>query len=131
MPPIDKVGWIRIEGRKVLLVRTKGKPLFYTPGGKREEGEDDKKTLVREIKEELGVDLVEESMTYLDTFLGPADGRPGVMVQIKAYTADYKGTLVPMSEIEELAWLATTDAARISHTGQMILKSLQERGLID
>ena len=40
---------------KLLVARSKGKALFYIPGGKRDEGESDHETLCREIDEELDV----------------------------------------------------------------------------
>ncbi|MFA0122432.1 NUDIX hydrolase, partial [Vibrio sp. 10N.261.48.A2] len=38
---IDKLAWIFIKDGKLLMVRSKGKELFYLPGGKREAGESD------------------------------------------------------------------------------------------
>ena len=43
---IDKLAWIFIEDGKLLMVRSKGKELFYLPGGKREAGESDEQALV-------------------------------------------------------------------------------------
>ena len=36
---IDKLGWIYIKNKKLLGVRSKGKDVYYIPGGKRERGE--------------------------------------------------------------------------------------------
>ncbi len=68
---IDKLAWIFIKDGKLLMVRSKGKELFYLPGGKREAGESDEQALVREIKEEISVDLVPDSIKYVDIY------RPG------------------------------------------------------
>jgi 8-oxo-dGTP pyrophosphatase MutT (NUDIX family) len=129
---IDKIGWLLVKDHKVLVVRSRGKYTFYTPGGKRESGESDEQALVREIREELGVELAPETIRYLETFEAQAHGKPeGVNVSIKNYSAEYSGTLTPTSEIEELAWFTSADTERTSPTGQLSLEWLKKQGLID
>ena len=53
--PIDKIAWIRLEDGKVLSTRSRGKDVYYFPGGKREPGETDLEAQVREIREEFDV----------------------------------------------------------------------------
>ncbi len=50
---IDKIAWVSITQGQLLCARSKGKDIFYLPGGKREPGESDADTLLREIDEEL------------------------------------------------------------------------------
>ncbi|WP_438872307.1 NUDIX hydrolase [Paractinoplanes rishiriensis] len=66
---IDKVAWIRIDGGRILSTRSRGRCLYYLPGGKREKGEDDLQTLAREIREELSVDLQVGSARLTRSFL--------------------------------------------------------------
>ena len=54
---IDKIAWIYTRDGKILSTLSKGKSVYYIPGGKRESNETDHETLVREIKEELDVDV--------------------------------------------------------------------------
>jgi len=132
MPTIDKLTWIEIQDRKVLYVRSKGKDLFYSPGGKREDGESDEQALVRELKEELNIRLLPETAKYLNTFKAQAHGKPeGVMVEIKCYTGSFEGELKPSSEVEELAWFTSNDKDRTSITGKLILDWLAENDFID
>lgn len=132
METIDKLTWFCIKDRKVLFVRSRGKDSFYTPGGKREGGETDEQALIREIKEELNVDLVTNSIKYLETFKAQAHGKPeGVLVQLSSYSADFVGSLAPTSEIEELAWFTSNDKDRTSATGILVLHWLKERDWID
>lgn len=129
---IDKVGWLHIKDRKVLVVRSRSKDKFYAPGGKREPGETDEQTLVREVKEEVGVDIKPETIKHMHTVKAQAHGLPeGVMVQIASYGADYAGELAPQSEIEELGWFTSADLPRATEPGKLILAWLKERNLID
>ncbi len=58
MKEIDKIAYIHTEQGKVLMSRSKGKTKYYIPGGKREIGETDEETLIREISEELNVKII-------------------------------------------------------------------------
>jgi 8-oxo-dGTP diphosphatase len=129
---IDKLALVLVRNRKVLYARTKGKELFFNPGGKREAGETDEQALTREIGEELGVELVAGTFQYLETFSAQAAGHPeGVMVASKCYLAEHVGEPSPNGEIEELAWFTSADMHRTSVTGQLILAWLKEQGYID
>ena len=56
---IDVVAVAVTERRRLLLVSKRAAPdVFYLPGGKREDGEDDLACLGRELEEELGVAAV-------------------------------------------------------------------------
>ncbi|EKF9220179.1 NUDIX domain-containing protein [Vibrio cholerae] len=112
---IDKLAWVLIQDGKLLAVRSKGKALFYLPGGKREAGENDEEALIREIKEELSVDLSPTSLKYMETFTAQADGKAeGVSVKLTCYFADFSGELHPAAEIEELKFIDGNDEAACS-----------------
>ena len=129
---IDKVAWITIQNKKVLLARSKGNDTFYFPGGKREGAESDIQTLLREIKEELGVDITPHTVKYLNTFKTQAHGKEeGVFLETKYYTADFVGQLKPMAEIEELAWYDSKDMEKLSEMGKLVFKWLKGLDLID
>ncbi|MGN9778077.1 NUDIX hydrolase [Micromonospora sp. H33] len=127
MPVIDKVAWIRLENGAILSSRSRGKDVYYLPGGKREPGESDLDTLTREIREELSVAIVPESAEHLGTFHAQAHGHAaGTTVRMTCYTADYRGILEPDSEIEEIAWLTYRDRQRVSPVDQLIFDHLKE-----
>lgn len=133
MSYIDKLALILVRNRSQLVARSKGKQVYFTPGGKRETGESDIQALIRECKEELTVDLVPDSIQPFGVFEAEAFGKPpGTMLKMACYTADYIGTLTPNQEVEELAWIKSdypTD--KLTLTGKMILDDLKEKQLID
>ena len=83
MTIIDKIAWIRLEGGAILSSRSRGKDVYYLPGGKREPGESDIDTLVREIHEELSVLISPDTIKHAGTFHAQAHGHPeGTMVRM-------------------------------------------------
>jgi 8-oxo-dGTP diphosphatase len=133
MDLIDKLAWIHIKDRKILSTRSKGKDAWYIPGGKREKGETDKQALIREVKEELDVDLLPETISYVTTFKAQAHGKPeGVFVQMTCYSGEYKGDLKPSAEIEEMTWLTSDiDSNLLSPVDRIIFKYLKDKDVID
>ncbi|MBD0671305.1 NUDIX hydrolase [Streptomyces sp. CBMA156] len=128
---IDKVAWIHTEGGKVLSTRSRGKDAYYLPGGKREPGESDLDTLVREIAEELTVAIAPESAALLGVFEAQAHGHPdGIVVRMTCYTAAYEGRLEASNEIEEVVWLAYGDRHRTSPVDRLIFDHLRAAGLL-
>ncbi|MGV9302434.1 NUDIX hydrolase [Nonomuraea sp. NPDC004354] len=129
---IDKVAWVRLEGGRILSTRSRGKDVYYIPGGKREEGESDTETLLREIEEELTVEIQPDTIAGLGVYEAQAHGHPdGVLVRMTCYSGDYRGTLTPGSEIEEVVWLTYADRDRIAPVDQLIFDDLRAASLLD
>lgn len=128
---IDKVAWIHLVDGRVLSTRSAGKDTYYLPGGKREPGESDLDTLVREIDEELSVQIVRASAKHFGTFEAQAHGHAdGTIVRMTCYTAPFSGELAAASEIEEIAWLSTADCDHVSPVDKIIFTRLREAGLL-
>ena len=128
---IDKLAWVLIKDGKLLVVRSKGKELFYLPGGKREAGETDEQALIREIKEELSVELDPKSIKYMETFTAQADGKAaGVSVKLTCYFADFSDELLPDAEIEELKFIDGLDEAVCSVAALLVLRWLESKSLL-
>ncbi|MFB9239677.1 NUDIX domain-containing protein [Plantactinospora siamensis] len=131
MSMIDKVAWILLVDGAVLSTRSRGRDVWYLPGGKREPGESDGETLVREVREELTVDIVPDTARHLGTFTAPAHGQPpGTMVRMACYTADHRGQPAPDNEIEEIGWLTLADRDRVSAVDQLVFAHLRDAGLL-
>ena len=131
MKIIDKLAWIQLKDQKILSTRSKGKTKFYIPGGKREIGESDEAALIREIKEELTIDLIPTTIAFVGNFQAQADSHAaGIQVLMQCYTADYKGTIQAAAEIAEVVWLTNADRDKISPVDQLIFDFLFEKGLL-
>ncbi len=132
MNTIHKSAWIHIVDRQVLSTRSKGKDAYYFPGGKPEGNETAEETLTREIKEELSVDLVFETIEELGTFEAEAHGKAeGAKVIMRCFTGQYVGILKPDAEIEEMVWLTYADKDKTSAVDQIIFDWLKERDVIN
>ncbi|WP_210521504.1 NUDIX hydrolase [Hymenobacter terricola] len=130
--PIDKIAWLHLRNGQLLSTRSRGKDRYYIPGGKREAGETDAQTLLREIREELTVVLDPASLKYAGTFEAPAHGHAaGVLVRMTCYWAHYTGQLQPAAEIEEVVWLTYRHRPQVSAVDQLIFDWLKEQGLLD
>ena len=131
MAVIDKVAFLYLQDGKILSTRSKGKDKYYIPGGKREAGETDIETLVREVKEELSVDIVESSAKFYGVFEAQAHGKAeGVIVKMTCYTAEFAGELKADSEIAEIVWLTTEDIESVSPVDKLIFADLDRKGLL-
>ena len=128
---IDKLAFIHIKDQKILVTLSKGKDTWYIPGGKREEGESDKEALIREVKEELGVDLLPETIQKHGVFQAQAHGKPeGTMVRLTCYAADFNGEPKPLAEIAQRDDFDSSQADQTSGSSQLLISDLVKKGLI-
>ncbi len=129
---IDKIALIKIKNGQVLSTKSKGKNKYYFPGGKREIGESDEQTLIREIKEELSVEIVPKSYKYIGTFEAQSDGmKEGIIVKMTCYSAEYYGTLKASNEIEDIKWLNYADINTVSEVDKIIFDFLKGKGELE
>lgn len=124
---IDTVAWVLIVDRRILCARPSGKEIFYIPGGKREAGESDEQTLVREIAEELTVALVAETVEPVGVYEA-VDGT--ARVRMSCYRAEYRGQLTASSEIAEIAWFGYADRPHVPPVDQLLFDELHTAGAL-
>ena len=102
---IYKTALAVFKDKKMIMVRTtKNDEGFYTLGGKIEEGESGIECLNREVKEEAGVEIIDDSLKFLHEFEAPAYGRENTLVNIKLYEGELKNDPVPSSEVVEIKY---------------------------
>jgi 8-oxo-dGTP diphosphatase len=120
---IDQIALIKIKNGQILSTKSKGKNKYYISGGKRENNETDQQTLIREIQEELNVQILRESIEYVGTFKAQSDGAiEGVIVKMTCYKTNYIGQLKENNEIEKIKWLNYKDLNIISEADKLIPK---------
>lgn len=129
---LDKIAFIEIKNRKLLVTLSKGKDVWYIPGGKREFGETDAEALIREVKEELDVDIIPESIKKYGVFTAQAHGKPqGTFVIMNCYIASYIGKLIPSAEIDKIDYFCYAQKNLVALAGQLIMEDLKAKKLID
>ena len=108
---------------------------FIDPGGKIEQGETAKQALVRELKEELSIDVDESDLEFFGEFVAEAANHKGKTVNMQAFIVKkWQGTIRSDAEIEELRWLTSnlpTDIQVGSIFGGKVLPKLHKQGLVD
>lgn len=129
---IDKLAYIYIQDKQILMTLSKGKDTYYIPGGKREEGESDVEALAREVREELTVEIIPETITHYSTFEAQAHGKPaGTIVRMTCYEAQYEGQLKASSEIQDIAYYTYAQRDIVGPVDQLIFDDLKEKDLIE
>ncbi len=128
---IDKLAFLEVKDRKVLVTCSYNKDKWYIPGGKRELGESDEQALVREVKEELLVDIIPSTIKLYDVFEAQAHGKPeGTIVRMTCYTAQYTGEPSPSAEVEKVNYFDYSKRNDISLVDQIIFDDLKAKNLI-
>jgi len=129
VPVLDVLAWVVVRDDRVLTVRTRGRDVFYLPGGKREPGESDVAALRREVREEVGVELDPGTFTLVAEIYAPAhDALPDQRVRMRFYEAAGRGLPSPAAEVDELAWLSTGDRARLAPAARLLFDRLVSEG---
>lgn len=132
MKEIDKIALLYLKDGKILSTLSKGKDTYYIPGGKREQGETDEETLIRECKEELSIDIKKDTIKYYGTFSAQAHGKvEGILVKMTCYMADFDGDLKANSEIQEIRWLNYSDLDIISPVDKLIFEDLHNKNYLN
>lgn len=111
---VSAVALVDVEGNVLLGKRLKGKhmaDMWEFPGGKVEQGETPEHALIRELKEELDID-VEESCLAPFTFI-THEYEDFTLLLLLYLCRKWKGTLRPM-ENQELQWRKPNEMAHLA-----------------
>ena len=99
------------DGR-ILLVRKRNTPFFMQPGGKLDAGETPEQALIRELHEELQLDITLEQLHPLGQFTDMAANEANHTLIADMFRIEkVSGDIVPAAEIEEILWLSPEDSA--------------------
>lgn len=103
---------IRNDDGDVLTVRKRGTSRFMFPGGKPEPGETALEAVVRETREELGVDLNPQGLRPLGVFVAAAANEAQTLVRATVFTYPLPVDVDdPAAEIDELRWQPIDDGS--------------------
>lgn len=132
---IHKAAGIIIQDRKLLVERSYGKMFFIAPGGSVETGETTKQALVRELKEEFDIDVMESNLEDFGSFSAPAAGQEHRIVHMEVFRVKkFTGQPKPSSEVEEIAWVTSHNEQGLplgSIFEHEVIPRLKEQNLID
>lgn len=135
MSDIYKAAGIIIEDRKLLFTRATGMEVFIDPGGQIEPDETAEQALIRELKEEISIDVLEQDLEFFGEYSAEAANHKGRTVYMKVFLVKkWTGKIEAASEIEELRWLTSKlprDIKVGSIFGGQVLPKLHKLGFID
>lgn len=101
----------------ILLVQVRNREKYYFPGGKIEPNETHSQALIRELKEEIQLDLSEDQLEYIGTVIGPAYPQPNTLTELNSYRSKTKidwASIQTDHEITDIQWVSKNNEALIA-----------------
>ena len=125
------VGAAVVEDGRLLVVSKRAAPdVFYLPGGKPDEGEDEVACLERELREELSAALVD--VEFFETVVDEA-ALEGVELRLSVYLASLDRAPEAAAEIAGVAWFESEDVlggTLAPAVRNRVVPRLREEGLL-
>ena len=106
MIQLPTAGLLVIKNNKLLLTFSGNKKAWYLPGGKIDQDENSKSALIREIKEELDVDLIENELDFFCHITAEAYGEQNLLMEQDCFLYDLKENIKPTNEIEAVNYFS-------------------------
>lgn len=93
-------GLVVIKNNQLLLAYSSNKNAWYLPGGKIDKGETAKEALIREVREELSIDLQPDKIEDYKHISAPAYGEsPELIMEQDTFRYDLTEKIQPSHEI--------------------------------
>ena len=108
---ITVVAAVIVRDGRFLLVRKRGTSAFMQVGGKPEPGETPLAALLREVAEEIGVDVDPRDVRAVGRIEAPAASEPDHVVDAHVFAVDlpHGADPQPLAELEDLVWVDPSD----------------------
>ncbi len=97
-----------VRDNKMLLARVRDNTIWYFPGGKIDPGETHIQTVIREVYEELNVEILVSELKYLGEVVTDNHDRT-TTVSVQCFAGEIKQDINPCAEISELKWFDLDD----------------------
>ena len=131
---MKKSAGIIIRDKQLLVLRSRGKNIFFAPGGKPEEGENPEEALIRELREEINIHVAAHDLRFFGNYQAPAAGYEDVILNMDVYFVDgYRGKISPANEIEETRWIDSQNIANVKVSSifkEQVLPALVDLALV-
>jgi 8-oxo-dGTP diphosphatase len=131
---IRKAALLVFKDNKIMLARSrKNAEVFYMLGGKFEPGESDEDCLKREVKEEIGCEIVPGSLKFLHEFSATPHGagKEDILLVESVYMGEISGNPTPQSEIAEIRYFnASIDQKHLTPMSEQIFTWLVDNKLL-
>lgn len=96
---------IVVQDHRILLLKGSDQyKEYWTPGGKREEGESDLDCLTRELDEEINVKIT--SAKFFKEYVANSPYEVDVLSRSRVYIVDISGEIKAAKEIKGYAWMS-------------------------
>jgi len=125
---LESVAWIWVRDGLLLAARSNHRDVFYLPGGKLEPGETYREALIREVTEEVGINLDASSIAELFTIRDIAHGLVNTRLEMHCFLARGDGEPEASREIAALEWIAADSIDRCAPAVQQVVRRLHESG---
>ncbi len=127
-------GLIVVNQEKLLLAFSNNKQAWYLPGGKIDNNETSAEALIREVREELNIELNESGFKFYTHISAPAFGEANdIIMEQDCFLYKLNETPQPSSEIKDVKYFSCHDYSFEEKQVPgviMILEKLKKDGLV-